>query len=237
MYKLKKFSHLTQFKEKNYFKPMCCIIISNKLQENKEFYNILKTTLISLQNEKNYISIYLINSDNFEDDKNTFSDLYKDKPYFLMFFRSIQYEFFNNPINEFIPNIVSKICSINDGYLSNISKAFTKEKQEVPIKHNDTSIKKHDDISIKKHDDISIKKHNKYNKNDEIVIKKPDKNDEVFIKKKENIIEDDNSSNNIEQYNESDISSSSSENETNDDIAIKRKILKEKQKLLNDINE
>ena len=57
MYKLKKFSHLTQFKEKNYFKPMCCILISNKLQENIEFYNILKSTLISLQNEKNYISI------------------------------------------------------------------------------------------------------------------------------------------------------------------------------------
>ena len=248
MYKLKKFSHLTQFKEKNYFKPMCCIIISNQLQENKDFYNILKTTLISLQNEKNYISIYLINSDKFEDDKNTFSDLYKDKPYFLMFFRSIQYEFFNNPINEFIPNIVSKICSINDGYLANISKAFAvKEKQEVVNKNN-----KQDNLSVKndkqekqeKQENLSVKNNKK--KNTSVKNNKKENTSINKKNKKEIIIDDTEETNdeiiddNIEEEdnNEStESSSSASQNEINEDIANKRKILKEKQKLLNDINE
>ena len=45
MYKLKKFSHLTQFKEKNYFKPLCCILISNKLQENIEHLQSKKDRL------------------------------------------------------------------------------------------------------------------------------------------------------------------------------------------------
>ena len=232
---------------------MCCILISNKLQENIEFYNILKSTLISLQNEKNYISIYLINSDIFEDDNKTFSELDKEKPYFLMFFRSIQYEFFNNPINEFIPNIVSKICSINDGYLANISKAFTvKEKQEIPVKEDkkdNISVKNNnkDNISFKNNnkDNISIKNNNKdnisvkNNKKESVHVKnnkkKTIKNIEESIEEKIGESENIDNSENIED--DSDDNTSAFENETNEDIINKMKILKEKQKLLNGIDE
>ena len=209
MYKLKKISHLLQFKEKNYFKPMCCIIISNKLQENTEFYTMLKTTLISLQNDKNYISIYLINSDDFQDENNTYNELNKENPYFLMFFRSIQYEFFNNPVNDFIPNIVSKICSINDGYLANISKAFLpKDKQQT------TETK---EIVVED-------KNSKSNIKEDI---KPTNKKEEKKKKKEIT---------TESVQES-IEESSSEGSNDEVINEKKRLLKEKQKLLQEINE
>jgi hypothetical protein len=226
MYKLKKISHLLQFKEKNYFKPMCCIIISDKLEKNEEFFNILKKSLSSLQNDNNYIVIYLINSDKFEDEDKTYNDLDKDKPYFLMFFRSIQYEFFNNPINEFIPNIVSKICSINDGYLANISKAFaSKEKQETVIPDE----KKIVNIKEKTTDNSENKKTTETTEN-----KKTTDNSEnkKLQKKKIEIIEE------IEELTENiDSSISSSDKEIDDDIEEKKKLLKEKQKLLQEINE
>ena len=209
MYKLKKFSHLIQFKEKNYFKPMCCIVISNKLQKNIEFYNILKSTLIGLHNDKNYISIYLINSDQFEDENKTFNELEKDSPYFLMFFRSIQYEFFSKPINEFIPSIVSKICSINDGYLANISKALTVKDKKNQSETMDVSNTKLENKSENKLEHVSDIKKNKVKKH-----------------KKESIEEETSECNNT-----------SSDDEANEDIVEKLKLLKQKQKLLKEIDE
>ena len=222
MYKLKKISHLNQFKEKNYFKPMCCIIISNKLQKNIDFYKILKSTLISLQNDKNYISIYLINSDEFEDEHKTFNDLDKEKPYFLMFFRSIQYEFFSNPINEFIPNIVSKICSINDGYLANISKALTTKDKKLQSDTLEPSIIKLDHVSEIK---LENKSNTKLENKSDTKINKKNKN------KKENIVEK------SEEYAESGESNTSSEESQDSEIIKKLKVLKQKQKLLKEIDE
>jgi hypothetical protein len=249
MYKLKKNSHLLQFKEKNYFKPMCCIIISNKLEENTNFYNMLKSTLIGLQYDKNYISIYLLNSDKFEDEHKTYNELDKEKPYFLMFFKSIQYEFFNNSINDFIPNIVSKICSINDGYLANISKAFTVVKEKVIneeiIKTVDN--KNNDIIKNNKTNDVIDSKNNKKKISPE---KKETESKKILEKiSKESYEEYDLSEEKsvelLEQLSEdsenlsekiTNNSNNSSENNMNNDIKKKQKLLKEKQKILQELN-
>ena len=231
MYKLKKISHLLQFKEKNYFKPMCCIIISNKLEENKEFYETLKNTLISIQNDKNYVAIYLINTDKFEDENKTYEELEKDKPYFLMFFRSIQYEFFNNPVNEFIPNIASKIYSINDGYLANIAKAFTSKDKKV-----EEVIDKKENISEK--NSVVKKENNKKENTKSNNVKKDNTKTNNTKNNKKHIEPSEELSEQLSQELSEDINSSiTSENNSDNDIQEKKRLLKEKQKKLQEIDE
>jgi hypothetical protein len=133
IYKLKKTIHLNNFLDLNYFKQSCCIFISNTIVKNKEFYNGLKKTLIALSNDNVYLSIYLINIDDFEDPDKLYSTLDKTKLHYMMFFRKTKMEEFDSDIFNFIPLITSKIITINDNYKEWLSKKnnTTSEKQQV----------------------------------------------------------------------------------------------------------
>jgi hypothetical protein len=147
IYKLKKTIHLNNFLDLNYFKQSCCIFISNTIVKNKEFYNGLKKTLIALSNDNVYLSIYLINIDDFEDPDKLYSTLDKTKLHYMMFFRKTKMEEFDSDIFNFIPLITSKIITINDNYKEWLSKKNNTTSEKKQVKEEITEeIKEKEDI-------------------------------------------------------------------------------------------
>lgn len=144
IYKLKKTSHLNNFLDLNYFKQSCCIFVSNKIIENKEFYKGLKKTLLVLSNENVYLSIYLINTDDLEDPEHLYSKLDKTKLHYMMFFRKTKLDEFDSDMFNFIPLISSKIITINDNYKAWLSKknnGTDKEEHDHNNEHKENSDK------------------------------------------------------------------------------------------------
>ena len=131
IYKIKKYKHFTELQEINYYKPLCCIIISNKLEKNEEFYKNLVSTLNFISFTSPYVCIYLFNKNKIKD-SDEFKDIDENKPFFKMIFREIIHESFTMDLETFIPSITEIIKKVNNSIIHIIQQSFNKPRQMQP---------------------------------------------------------------------------------------------------------
>jgi len=135
IYKIKKFKHFEELQEINFFRPLCCVILSNKIIKEKEFHKNLMTTLNVLAHSSPYICIYIFNKDKIKDTEE-FKDIDENKPFFKMIFRNIIHESFGTEMDNFIPTITEIIQKINISMIHRIKQSFEpppQQNQQQPI--------------------------------------------------------------------------------------------------------
>jgi len=147
IYKIKKFKHFEELQEINFFRPLCCIILSKQIVKEKEFYKNLMTTLNVLAHSSPYVCIYIFNKDKIKDTEE-FKDIDENKPFFKMIFRNIIHESFGTEMDNFIPTITEIIQKINISMIHRIKQSFDpppqqqepqqppQENQQPPIQQN-----------------------------------------------------------------------------------------------------
>ena len=138
IYKIKKFKHFEELQEINFFRPLCCVILSNKIIKEKEFHKNLMTTLNVLAHSSPYICIYIFNKDKIKDTEE-FKDIDENKPFFKMIFRNIIHESFGTEMDNFIPTITEIIQKINISMIHRIKQSFDpppQQNQQQPIQPN-----------------------------------------------------------------------------------------------------
>ena len=147
IYKIKKFKHFEELQEINFFRPLCCIILSKQIIKEKEFYKNLMTTLNVLAHSSPYVCIYIFNKDKIKDTEE-FKDIDENKPFFKMIFRNIIHESFGTEMDNFIPTITEIIQKINISMIHRIKQSFDpppqqqepqqspQENQQPPIQQN-----------------------------------------------------------------------------------------------------
>jgi hypothetical protein len=129
IYKIKKFKHFEELQEINFFRPLCCVILSNKIIKEKEFHKNLMTTLNVLAHSSPYICIYIFNKDKIKDTEE-FKDIDENKPFFKMIFRNIIHESFGTEMDNFIPTITEIIQKINISMIHRIKQSFDPPPQQ-----------------------------------------------------------------------------------------------------------
>ena len=138
IYKIKKFKHFEELQEINFFRPLCCVILSNKIIKEKEFHKNLMTTLNVLAHSSPYICIYIFNKDKIKDTEE-FKDIDENKPFFKMIFRNIIHESFGTEMDNFIPTITEIIQKINISMIHRIKQSFDpppQQNQQQPPQQN-----------------------------------------------------------------------------------------------------
>jgi len=143
IYKIKKFKHFEELQEINFFRPLCCIILSKQIVKEKEFYKNLMTTLNVLAHSSPYVCIYIFNKDKIKDTEE-FKDIDENKPFFKMIFRNIIHESFGTEMDNFIPTITEIIQKINISMIHRIKQSFEptpqqeepQQNQQQPIQQN-----------------------------------------------------------------------------------------------------
>jgi hypothetical protein len=131
IYKIKKFKHFEELQEINFFRPLCCIILSKQIVKEKEFYKNLMTTLNVLAHSSPYVCIYIFNKDKIKDTEE-FKDVDENKPFFKMIFRNIIHESFGTEMDNFIPTITEIIQKINISMIHRIKQSFDPPPQQPP---------------------------------------------------------------------------------------------------------
>ena len=129
IYKIKKFKHFEELQEINFFRPLCCIILSKQIVKEKEFYKNLMTTLNVLAHSSPYVCIYIFNKDKIKDTEE-FKDIDENKPFFKMIFRNIIHESFGTEMDNFIPTITEIIQKINISMIHRIKQSFEHPPQQ-----------------------------------------------------------------------------------------------------------
>jgi hypothetical protein len=129
IYKIKKFKHFEELQEINFFRPLCCVILSNKIIKEKEFHKNLMTTLNVLAHSSPYVCIYILNKDKIKDTEE-FKDIDENKPFFKMIFRNIIHESFGTEMDNFIPTITEIIQKINISMIHRIKQSFDPPPQQ-----------------------------------------------------------------------------------------------------------
>jgi DNA primase len=138
IYKIKKFKHFEELQEINFFRPLCCIILSKQIIKEKEFYKNLMTTLNVLAHSSPYVCIYIFNKDKIKDTEE-FKDIDENKPFFKMIFRNIIHESFGTEMDNFIPTITEIIQKINISMIHRIKQSFDpppQQNQQQPPQQN-----------------------------------------------------------------------------------------------------
>ena len=143
IYKIKKFKHFEELQEINFFRPLCCIILSKQIVKEKEFYKNLMSTLNVLAHSSPYVCIYIFNKDKIKDTEE-FKDIDENKPFFKMIFRNIIHESFGTEMDNFIPTITEIIQKINISMIHRIKQSFEptpqqeepQQNQQQPIQQN-----------------------------------------------------------------------------------------------------
>ena len=139
IYKIKKFKHFEELQEINFFRPLCCIILSKQIVKEKEFYKNLMTTLNVLAHSSPYVCIYIFNKDKIKDTEE-FKDIDENKPFFKMIFRNIIHESFGTEMDNFIPTITEIIQKINISMIHRIKQSFDpppqQQEPQQPIQQN-----------------------------------------------------------------------------------------------------
>lgn len=162
IYKIKKFKHFEELQEINFFRPLCCVILSNKIIKEKEFHKNLMTTLNVLAHSSPYICIYIFNKDKIKDTEE-FKDIDENKPFFKMIFRNIIHESFGTEMDNFIPTITEIIQKINISMIHRIKQSFEpppqqnqqqppqqqppQQNQQQPIQQNENNIIQNNNVN------------------------------------------------------------------------------------------
>ena len=228
IYKIKKYKHFEELQEINFYKPLCCIVISNIIKNNKEFYKNLFTTLNFLAHTCPYICIYIFNKNKIND-SNEFVNVDENKPFFKMVFKNIEHETITTDIDKFIPTITNVITKINDSIIFQIQKSLNENnnnnnnnntnEQNSNIQNNSNKsniIQQNNNEKQKTKKNIDLNKNSK-NKNklnniiDNKNIKKENTKEEYIKDYKEKEFEND------EEINEEEFEESDNDNEDEND--------------------
>ena len=129
IYKIKNYKNFETLQERNFYKPLCCIVISTKIKNNKDFYNNLLSTLNFLAHTCPYICIYIFNKNKIKD-SNEFENIDENKPFFKMVFKNIEHETITTDIDKFIPTITNIITKINHSIIFTIQKSLTNDNNQ-----------------------------------------------------------------------------------------------------------
>ena len=167
IYKIKKFKHFEELQEINFFRPLCCIILSKQIVKEKEFYKNLMTTLNVLAHSSPYVCIYIFNKDKIKDTEE-FKDIDENKPFFKMIFRNIIHESFGTEMDNFIPTITEIIQKINISMIHRIKQSFDPPPQQPSQENQQQSIQQNQQQPIQQNENNIIQNNNVNNMNKSI---------------------------------------------------------------------
>jgi len=236
IYKIKKFKHFEELQEINFFRPLCCIILSKKIVKEKEFYINLMTTLNVLAHSSPYICIYIFNKDKIKDTEE-FKDIDENKPFFKMIFRNIIHESFGTEMDNFIPTITEIIQKINISMIHRIKQSFEHPpQQEEPPQENQQQQNQQQPPQENQQPPIQQNQQQTLQQNQQPPIQQnqqqsPQQNQQQHIQQNENNIMQNNNVNNmnksIDDETDSDVESSLDEETKKklEELEKKRKIL------------
>jgi len=217
LYRVCKKSDLDELIKNNFFKPICIIFTTKKIE--KAFEDNIASLFKSLSKNNTYCLHLLINLDNFIDNINFFSEMRNNSPNFIAYFKGRQISSFSNTQNNneiFLNSTKDIINKINSSYIQKLVVSFNQNEMEKDQKNNNNQNYENNKVNQNNHDE-------------------DDDNEEVNQDEKDNDDDDEKDNDDENNDDDDDDDDDNDDNNDDDDNDDDNKIEKDEEKNLNNI--